>query len=106
MGGALFALEVMRGMLALRYVLPALFASLVATAVSWLALPDARRVVAINIPMFRLWAWDGTHGARPALAMNVIVGRVSTTVIGLTTVEDDEPMVTVPPPYRMSAWLT
>ena len=41
----------------------------------WLALPDARRVVAINIPMFRLWAWDGTHGARPALAMNVIVGR-------------------------------
>ncbi len=41
LGGALFALEVMRGMLALRYVLPALFASMVATAVSWLALPDA-----------------------------------------------------------------
>ena len=41
LGGALFALEVMRGMLALRYVLPALFASVVATAVSWLALPDA-----------------------------------------------------------------
>ena len=41
LGGALFALEVMRGMLALRYVLPALFASLVATAVSWVALPDA-----------------------------------------------------------------
>jgi chloride channel protein, CIC family len=40
LGGALFALEVMRGMLALRYVLPALFASLVATAVSWVALPD------------------------------------------------------------------
>ncbi len=39
--GALFALEVMRGMLALRYVLPALVASMVATAVSWLALPDA-----------------------------------------------------------------
>ena len=36
LGGALFALEVMRGMLALRYVLPALFASVVATAVSWL----------------------------------------------------------------------
>jgi H+/Cl- antiporter ClcA len=31
----------MRGMLALRYVLPALFASVVATAVSWVALPDA-----------------------------------------------------------------
>jgi chloride channel protein, CIC family len=41
LGGALFALEVMRGMLALRYVLPALIASMVATAVSWLALPDA-----------------------------------------------------------------
>ncbi len=41
LGGALFSLEVMRGMLALRYVLPALFASLVATAVSWTALPDA-----------------------------------------------------------------
>jgi H+/Cl- antiporter ClcA len=41
LGGALFALEVMRGMLALRFVLPALFASMIATAVSWLALPDA-----------------------------------------------------------------
>jgi chloride channel protein, CIC family len=41
LGGALFALEVMRGVLALRYVLPALFASVVATSVSWLALPDA-----------------------------------------------------------------
>jgi chloride channel protein, CIC family len=41
LGGALFALEVMRGMLALRYVLPALFASVVATVVSWVALPDA-----------------------------------------------------------------
>jgi H+/Cl- antiporter ClcA len=41
LGGALFALEVMRGVLALRYVLPALFTSVVATAVSWLVLPDA-----------------------------------------------------------------
>src|SRR5277367_4376071 len=41
LGGALFSLEVMRGVLALRYVLPALFASVVATAVSWLVLPDA-----------------------------------------------------------------
>jgi CIC family chloride channel protein len=42
LGGSLFALEVMRGRLALRYVLPALFASLVATAVSWwVGLPDA-----------------------------------------------------------------
>jgi chloride channel protein, CIC family len=41
LGGALFSLEVMRGMLALRYVLPALFASLVAAAVSWIAMPNA-----------------------------------------------------------------
>ncbi len=41
LGGALFALEVMRGVLALRYVLPALLASAIATAVSWVALPDA-----------------------------------------------------------------
>jgi H+/Cl- antiporter ClcA len=40
LGGALFALEVMRGALALRFVLPALFVSLTATAVSWLVLPD------------------------------------------------------------------
>jgi CIC family chloride channel protein len=41
LGGALFALEVMRGKLALRYVLPALVASIVATGVSWLWLPNA-----------------------------------------------------------------
>jgi chloride channel protein, CIC family len=41
LGGALFAIEVLRGALALRLVLPALFASLIATAVSWLVLPDA-----------------------------------------------------------------
>jgi H+/Cl- antiporter ClcA len=41
LGGALFALEVMRGMLALRYVLPALIASVVATGVAWTVLPDA-----------------------------------------------------------------
>ncbi|MGA8220727.1 MAG: chloride channel protein [Candidatus Acidiferrales bacterium] len=41
LGGALFALEVMRGKLALRYVLPALFASMVATGVSWFVLPNA-----------------------------------------------------------------
>ena len=59
LGGALFALEVMRGRLALRYVLPALFASMIATGVSWFALPDAPTYV---IPAFAnsaaivLWA--------------------------------------------------
>jgi CIC family chloride channel protein len=41
LGGALFSLEVMRGALALRYVLPALIMSIVAASVSWLALADA-----------------------------------------------------------------
>jgi H+/Cl- antiporter ClcA len=41
LGGALFALEVLRGELALRFVLPALLTSLTATGVSWLFLPDA-----------------------------------------------------------------
>src|ERR1017187_10244685 len=50
LGGALFSLEVMRGLLALRYVLPALFASLVATAVSWLALPDAPTYLISSYP--------------------------------------------------------
>jgi H+/Cl- antiporter ClcA len=53
LGGALFALEVMRGKLALRFVLPALFASLIATGVSWVALPDAPTYI---IPSFTLSA--------------------------------------------------
>jgi chloride channel protein, CIC family len=41
LGGALFAIEVMRGILALRYVLPALFASGIAAGIAWIWLPDA-----------------------------------------------------------------
>lgn len=41
LGGALFALEVLRGVLALRLILPALLASAVAAGISWLALPNA-----------------------------------------------------------------
>ena len=40
-GGALFSLEVMRGVLALRYVLPALITSIVAAGVGWLGMPNA-----------------------------------------------------------------
>jgi chloride channel protein, CIC family len=53
LGGALFAIEVMRGKLALRYVLPALFASMIATGVSWIALPNTATYV---IPSFSLSA--------------------------------------------------
>jgi H+/Cl- antiporter ClcA len=40
LGGALFSLEVLRGMLALRLVLPALLTSVIAAGISWLFLPD------------------------------------------------------------------
>jgi chloride channel protein, CIC family len=58
LGGALFAVEVMRGKLALRYVLPALFSSIIATAVSWIYLPDAPTYVFPRFPVSRsvmLW---------------------------------------------------
>ena len=42
LGGALFALEVLLGTLALPLVLPALATSLIATAVAWIALPNVR----------------------------------------------------------------
>jgi CIC family chloride channel protein len=51
LGGALFSLEVMRGKLALRFVLPALLASLIATGVSWVALPDAPTYVIPSFPL-------------------------------------------------------
>jgi H+/Cl- antiporter ClcA len=41
LGGALFALEVLRGVLALRLILPALLASAIAAGVSWVVLPNA-----------------------------------------------------------------
>ncbi|HTZ48384.1 MAG TPA: chloride channel protein [Verrucomicrobiae bacterium] len=59
LGGALFALEVMRGKLALRFVLPALFASLIATGVSWVALPNAPTYMIPSFPLSAsviLWA--------------------------------------------------
>jgi H+/Cl- antiporter ClcA len=41
LGGALFALEVLRGTLALRLILPALFTSAVASAIAWIRLPNS-----------------------------------------------------------------
>jgi murein L,D-transpeptidase YcbB/YkuD len=42
----------------------------------WLPDLGSRRLVAVNIPMFRAWAWDAAlDDATPALAMDVIVGR-------------------------------
>jgi CIC family chloride channel protein len=55
LGGALFALEVLRGGLALRFVLPALLTSLIATGVAWLFLPDA--------PTYAIPAYAGSLGS-------------------------------------------
>ncbi len=46
----------------------------------WLPQRSGRPVIAINIPMFRLWAWNGDAAeSAPSLAMNVIVGRAMRT---------------------------
>ena len=78
LGGALFALEVMRGMLALRYVLPALFASLVATCVSWIVLPDQPTyVIPAYTSSISVLTW--------ALVAGPIAGAVSVGYVRLIT---------------------
>ncbi len=70
LGGALFAVEVLRGALALRFVLPALITSLVATAVSWAFLPDA--------PTYRIPVYPGSvSSAAWALLAGPIIGLAS-----------------------------
>jgi H+/Cl- antiporter ClcA len=66
LGGALFALEVLRGMLALRLVLPALLASLAATTISWLILPNA--------PTYQVPAFSYSAGA---LAWALVIGPIA-----------------------------
>lgn len=81
LGGALFALEVMRGMLALRYVLPALFASVVATAVAWMVLPDA--------PTYLIPAYSSSSSSIVwALVAGPIAGVVSVGYVRLITWAD------------------
>jgi CIC family chloride channel protein len=70
LGGALFAVEVLRGSLALRFVLPALVTSLIATAVSWAFLPDA--------PTYTIPEYHSTvSGMVWALLAGPVVGLVS-----------------------------
>ncbi len=81
LGGALFALEVLRGILALRLVLPALLTSLIATIVSWTVLPDAPTY---SIPSFQssasLICW--------ALLAGPIIGLVSVGYVRLIAFAD------------------
>jgi H+/Cl- antiporter ClcA len=70
-GGALFALEVLRGVLALRLILPALLASAIAAGVSWLVLPDA--------PTYAIPAYPSSPSIICwALAAGPIAGLIST----------------------------
>jgi H+/Cl- antiporter ClcA len=81
LGGALFALEVLRGVLALRLILPALLASAIAAAVSWTVLPNAPTY---QIPSYPLSAsvvcW--------ALVMGPIAGFVSVGYVRLIAAAD------------------
>lgn len=70
LGGALFALEVLRGELALRFVLPALVTSLTATGVAWVFLPD--------VPTYAIPAYAGSLSvAAWALIAGAVAGVVS-----------------------------
>jgi H+/Cl- antiporter ClcA len=70
LGGALFALEVLRGALALRFVLPALVTTLVATGVSWAFLPDG--------PLYAIPAYAGSLSVTAwALLAGPLIGLAS-----------------------------
>jgi chloride channel protein, CIC family len=81
LGGALFALEVLRGVLALRLILPALLASAIAAGVSWLVLPNA---VTYVIPAYATSAsvicW--------ALVAGPVAGLVSIAYVHLVALAD------------------
>ncbi len=67
LGGALFAIEVVRGALALRFILPALLCSAVATAVAWILLPNA--------PTYQLPLYPDSRLALPfAIACGLVAG--------------------------------
>ena len=70
LGGALFAVEVLRGALALRFVLPSLVTALVATGVSWAFLPNA--------PLYVIPEYGGSFSSAAwALVAGPVMGLVS-----------------------------
>lgn len=63
----------------------------------WLPDSSEERQLALNIPMFRVWAWDSTPPTgKPSLAMDVIVGRALSTQ---TPVFVDEMLEVIFRPY-------
>lgn len=81
LGGALFALEVLRGVLALRLILPALLASAIAAGVSWLALP--------NVPTYLIPAYPTSPSVLCwALIAGPVAGLVSIGYVHLVALAD------------------
>ncbi len=63
----------------------------------WLPDLTGQRLLALNIPMFRVWAWDSSPpNGEPSLAMDVIVGRALSTQ---TPVFVDEMLEVIFRPY-------
>jgi CIC family chloride channel protein len=107
LGGALFALEVLRGELALRFVLPALVTSLIATGVSWAFLPDAPTYLIpaypgslstvawallagpifglVSVLYVRAVAWADRH--KPKGVWRVIAPILALTLVGIISIE-------------------
>ena len=57
----------------------------------WLPHAGEQRVVLVNVPMFRLWAWDAMpNGTAPAVSSDVIVGRAFRTRTPLFVAELDD----------------
>jgi len=81
LGGALFALEVLRGMLALRLVLPALLTSVVASVTAWLVLSNAPTYV---IPRFD----SSAANLVTALLIGPIAGLVSVGFVRIIAMAD------------------
>ncbi|HEY3935933.1 MAG TPA: chloride channel protein [Bryobacteraceae bacterium] len=76
LGGALFAIEVVRGALALRFILPALLCSAIATAVAWTLLPNA--------PTYRIPEYPNSHlGLIFAVLCGVAAGPFSVLYVRL-----------------------
>jgi H+/Cl- antiporter ClcA len=106
LGGALFALEVLRGVLALRLVLPALLACAVATGISWLALPNAPTYLIpaypsspsivvwallagpmaglVSVGYIRMIAWADRH--KPKGGSRLIAPIISLGLLGITSI--------------------
>jgi H+/Cl- antiporter ClcA len=107
LGGALFALEVLRGVLALRLILPAVLASAIATAVSWTMLPNAPTyaipayplsasvvcwtlvagpvIGVVSVGYIRIIAWADAH--KPGGWRRLLVPILALMVVGALSIE-------------------